>query len=156
MKLSSAGRILPAAGIAGIYWLSAIPAHDLPAGPGIPHFDKVIHAAVYAVLLSSFRYWRGARRAPREWLAGAVAACLVAAAGDEWHQGTVPGRSPDPLDLLADSLGIAAAAAVWAGGPALLRHRILLGRSVPTAPAAPGASCAGSASPRSPRSSGSP
>jgi len=111
--LRAAGRLLPAASIAGIYLLSSLPGSELPPGPGIPHFDKLVHALVYGALLSTFRGWRGLRRAPGEWLPGAIVACLVAAAGDEWHQGAVPSRSPDLLDFLADSVGIGLAALVW-------------------------------------------
>ena len=115
----------------------------------------VLIATVYAALLSCFRGWRGWRREPREWLPGAIAASLVAAAGDEWHQGAVPGRSPDLLDLLADSLGIALAAFAWACWARRPRHRSLLRTIIPPAPAPSGGPCVGSASPRRRRSSDS-
>lgn len=153
MILRSAGRLLPASVIAGIYLLSAIPGSDLPPGPGIPHFDKVIHALIYAALLTSFRAWRGLCASPGEWLPGAIAACLVAAAGDEWHQGAVPSRSPDLLDLLADAVGIAIAALLWARWSHRPWHRSLLRYFVPPPSSPPGGPCDGSASPRNRRSS---
>jgi hypothetical protein len=108
-----AGPLLPVGGITAIYLLSAIPATGIPSAFAIPHLDKGIHALAYALLLSSFRLWRGPGRSAAGWLPGAIGGSLVAALGDEWHQAAVPGRSPDPLDLLADLGGIALGALFW-------------------------------------------
>lgn len=108
------GFLPPAAVITGIYLLSATPASALPEAPAIPHLDKAVHAALYALLLSSFRGWRGWHRTPAEWVPGAAAGAFLAAVGDELHQWVVPGRSPDLLDVVADTVGIALASWFWA------------------------------------------
>ena len=121
---------LPAvAGIVGLYILSATPADDLPPVALFPHFDKLVHAGLYASLLTAFRPWRGWRRIPSEWLPGAIVGCVIAAVGDEWHQSNVPGRTADPLDLVADGVGIALAATVWAWGERRGRLRLFAGRT---------------------------
>jgi VanZ family protein len=53
------------------------------------------------------RGWRGA-------LWGLVAASLFGIT-DEWHQSWVPGRSVEPEDWVADTLGAALAVALYAG-----------------------------------------
>jgi VanZ family protein len=79
----------------------------------MPHIDKVVHFAMYAVLgfltaraLGGARTSRGAvaRPAPRA-LALAIVAVALFAAADEWHQHWVPGRSTDVLDWCADVAG---------------------------------------------------
>ncbi|MGA1489936.1 MAG: VanZ family protein [Planctomycetota bacterium] len=47
------------------------------------------------------------------------------AAGDELHQGLVPGRTPDFADLLADGVGIGVAALLWWWGSVRWGHRRL-------------------------------
>jgi hypothetical protein len=63
-----------------------------------PHDDKVVHALLYAVLGGLLRIATG-RLAATLALAGAVGLA------DELLQSTVPGRSADPLDWVADVLG---------------------------------------------------
>jgi len=85
-----------------------------------PHQDKVAHAAGYAVLGALLvRAFRGSR--PETgwrmlWLLGAVAAGLYGLT-DELHQSFVPTRSADPADFVADIVGGAAGAWLfaWAG-----------------------------------------
>lgn len=76
-------------------------------GGSLPGFtDKLAHFALYlvfGVLLARI----GATHASK------VAHSLLLAAGalygiaDEWHQGFVPGRDPDPADWVADLAGLA-------------------------------------------------
>lgn len=82
-----------------IFWLSSRP--SLPA-PGFPLSDKVFHFAAYFVLGLALSL-AGLRPA------AATAAGWAYGASDEVHQRFVPGRSADPLDWLADALGVAAA-----------------------------------------------
>jgi VanZ family protein len=95
--------------MAAIFFFSAQP--DLNSGLGTLDLigRKIIHFLQYALL--AFLWWRvfrgtlGARRA-------AVAAFLVTviyAAGDEYHQTFVHGRSGSPVDWVIDSAGAAAA-----------------------------------------------
>ena len=87
--------------------------------------DKVEHGGAYALLGALLLRavaggtWRGVN------LKGvALAVALAAAYGfsDEVHQLFVPGRSFDPLDMVADAAGAGAGAgAAWAWG--IIRHR---------------------------------
>lgn len=73
----------------------------------IPHFDKFVHATIYATLaialLIALRSWKF------RWcwqLAAAVFLWLLAwGIFDELTQKLVAGRTADPADLLADALG---------------------------------------------------
>jgi VanZ family protein len=72
------------------------------------HDDKVVHAALYAVLGALVRVASGRGSV-------AVAAGGLTGIVDEWVvQARVPGRQPDPFDLLADVVG--AALGAWAVG----------------------------------------
>ena len=55
--------------------------------------------------LLSLAYWLGLRFDPKKgWLAWLLA--ILYAASDEFHQSFVPGRHPDPMDVLIfDNLG---------------------------------------------------
>ncbi len=94
----------PAAAWAGVlFLLSSLP--DLPGPGGIPFGDKLGHFTLYAVLgllLALGR--RRSRRAVPHLLLLAIGALY--ALSDEWHQSFVPGRSPDPLDWMADVIGL--------------------------------------------------
>lgn len=85
---------------------------NLPApNTGLP-LDKVAHFVMYGVL-GALAAW-GARRIGRRgrgwgWL---IAAGLLLGAADEWHQRTVPGRTADLLDWVADAAGFLLAFAV--------------------------------------------
>jgi VanZ family protein len=107
-KMGRAGRfgILATLWALIIFVLSSIPGTAFPTY-SVLTFDKLIHAAVYAVL--------GALcflALPRKWspktgvlvlIAGAIA--TVYGASDEFHQVFVPGRFSDPRDVLADGVG---------------------------------------------------
>jgi len=91
-----------------IFRLSAIPGDELPPLPGW-NFDKLVHACVYGVL-GALSWW-GARgtfaRARSLAQQVAIATTLTAVYGvtDELHQAFTPHRSPDPFDVMADTLG---------------------------------------------------
>lgn len=95
-----------AAWAALLFALSSIPGEalaPLPTGG-----DKVVHAAVYAVLgalLASGRSRSSAAAPP--WVLLAIG--IVFAVSDEWHQSFVPGRFPSVWDWVADTFG------VWSG-----------------------------------------
>jgi VanZ family protein len=100
-----------------LFWESSRP-DPFPFLPGsILSQDKLLHAGAYAVLgvllATALRATRlGAARAV------VVAAVLASAYGatDEWHQAYVPGRTSDPADWAADTVGaiLGASAAVLA------------------------------------------
>jgi VanZ family protein len=66
--------------------------------------DKVGHFILYGVLavLVWVGGWRSGARRPWLW---ALLVVAVVAAGDEFHQRIVPGRSPDVMDWAADVVG---------------------------------------------------
>lgn len=103
------------------------------AGPQITHFDKVVHFGVYGLIgtlvVRQRPGWRGAL-----W---SVALVSAFGATDEWHQSFVPGRSTELADWVADTLGAATAAALYAGWPwyrNLLERPVRFGRRPATQP----------------------
>jgi VanZ family protein len=102
-----------------IFSLSALPGSALPG-----RFSGLGHFTVYTVLGLLYCAALGKRRT--WWHALAIAVVLASLYGvtDEFHQSFVPGRTPDVLDWLVDTVG----AAVGAGLFTLLAGR-LRGRS---------------------------
>jgi VanZ family protein len=81
---------------------------NLPAPRTDLPLDKLAHFVMYGIL-GAFAA-RGARRVGGwGWL---IAAGLLLGAADEWHQRTVPGRTSDVLDWVADAAGFLLAFAV--------------------------------------------
>ena len=84
---------------------------DLSSGLGV--WDtigrKIFHVAEYALLC--FLWWRAfAGVATRSGaLVAAAALSLGYAVTDEWHQSFIEGRHGSPVDVVIDSVGIAAA-----------------------------------------------
>jgi VanZ family protein len=71
--------------------------------------DKAAHFVMYGVLGAlAVTGWQRAGAKPRLLLVLVLASMV--GASDEIHQATVPGRSPEVADWIADTLGIAAAA----------------------------------------------
>ncbi len=95
----------PLALMALIFVLSA--QEDAPGGPS--NLASVVgHFTEYA-LLSVLWIWALAPELGRRALPVAAAIAFVYALSDEFHQSFVEGRDADPLDLLVDACGIAAA-----------------------------------------------
>lgn len=100
----------PAALMLAIFVASSFPGPGLPPGSLIGT-DKLIHAAIYA-LLGALMYRATGRPV---W-----AIVLTAAYGctDELHQALVPGRFADPFDAIADAVGaVLGVASTWASRP---------------------------------------
>lgn len=79
--------------------------------------DKFLHIAAYAPLgVLVLRALTGGRLAAITWprALAAVALSVLYGLTDEIHQLYVPGRTADPLDLLADGVGAALGAAALA------------------------------------------
>jgi len=97
-----------------IYFASATPGDRLPSSSLWQH-DKLIHAGVFS-LLGALGAWAAAARPRRALLvlAWGWGVATLYGASDELHQAFVPGRFPDVWDLVADSLGAFAGAAVIA------------------------------------------
>jgi VanZ family protein len=96
-----------------IFYLSAQP--DLPH-PNTGWADLLVsngaHATVFGVLAVLWARALGER--PRA-LPIALALTLLYALSDEFHQAFVPGRHPDPWDLIFDGLGAAVGLGLWMG-----------------------------------------
>lgn len=85
--------------------LTSIPGRQVPT-VRVPHIDKVVHVALYAVLGALLvRALRRSGRLTRAALAVALLGVAAFAAVDEWHQRWVPGRSGDFADWSADLAG---------------------------------------------------
>jgi VanZ family protein len=95
-----------------IFYLSAQP--DLP-NPGRGRLAELLsmgaHAAVFGVL--ALLWARALGHRSRGLLLPFVLTVLYALS-DEFHQAFVPGRTPDPIDLLCDGLGALAGLWIWA------------------------------------------
>jgi len=102
---------LPAVAWAGvIFWLSG--RSDIKE-PGIwlpPHFDKLVHFGLYAIL-AGWCYLAARRGGWSANTAAFLAMALASAYGitDEWHQSMVPGRDVSIWDWVADTAGGATA-----------------------------------------------
>lgn len=105
--------LLPAAAYYGaIFFLSS--QSRLPAGPAFPLSDKLIHGLTFAgfalVLLWGFR--RVLTKRPAAALIAAAAIGILGGILDEVHQVFVPLRRADPVDALADAVGVLAVLAI--------------------------------------------
>lgn len=101
-------RWLPAIVWAGvIFGASSIPGKDIPGGYSV--YGHLAEYAIFGVLLYLAARGRWDRRR------AALFAVLVASAygvTDELHQFLTPGRTPDPVDWLTDTLGAAVAVGI--------------------------------------------
>ncbi|TVY00653.1 VanZ family protein [Cohnella terricola] len=77
--------------------------------PSLSDFDPMHYVAYFALALT-LAYGMGRMAFTWKGCLLNVAICLAYGVTDEWHQSFVPMRSPDPLDLLHDGMGAAAAA----------------------------------------------
>lgn len=112
------GRLL--ACLLASYWLALVAATHMPIDPTIPPLavsDKTLHLAAFGILglLAGLLLASWEKDSPGRivllWIG-----LMVFAGLDEWTQGFV-GRTPDPLDWVADSigllLGLVASAIAW-------------------------------------------
>ena len=76
--------------------------------PFLSDFNPM-HYVAYLALALTIAYGMG--RLAAEWRGCLlnIVVCVLYGITDEWHQSFVPMRSPDPLDLLHDCMGAAAA-----------------------------------------------
>lgn len=124
--MSVRGRVLlwaPVVLLLGFeFWLSSRTGAEMPSlGPSFDGKDKLEHACYF--LLTGLLAVRAARFGER-WSRGKTATFLVLGAvlwgcSDEVHQSFVPGRDVEIGDVLADTAGVALAAAA---GETILRR----------------------------------
>lgn len=70
------------------------------------HQDKLYHGSAYFILaLLTWRFLRHFIAKPRLLASISLIFCSLYAISDEWHQSFVEGRSSDPFDWLADTIG---------------------------------------------------
>ena len=105
-----------------IFAVSAMSAPPAPSNVG----DKTLQFLAYGVLAAlSLRATSGGRlaglSAPSALAAWLVAVCYGVT--DEFHQRFVPGRSPDPADVMADAAGAALAVVVLGAFGIIARSR---------------------------------
>jgi VanZ family protein len=93
--------------------LTSIPNPHLPVPKGS---DKWAHFLVYAML--GVLVARAVELKPRRaaLMVAVVVGVSLFGAFDEWHQYFIPGRFPDVMDWLADSVGGAVGATMFAFG----------------------------------------
>lgn len=119
---------LPVVGYAAlILAASSIPAQAMPAPRGLWDFDKLLHAAEYAVLgalLARALRMSGVGRAVA--LVAAVAIGAAFGGCDELYQRLAPGRHSSGWDVLADAAGVivgALGALLWRSSAASTARR---------------------------------
>lgn len=91
------------------FFLPKVP--SVGSADGVPGIDKVVHIGVFALTVwAAGRLLAPVRRFPIGWVA-------IAAFAQAWLielvQSTMPNRSADPLDVLADTAGIALGLLLW-------------------------------------------
>ena len=95
-----------------IFYLSAQPDFPRPEADWLGDLiGVVVHAFLFGVLAVLWARLLGERRHA---LVLAFLLTMLYALSDESHQSFVPGRHPDPLDLLWDGIGAAVALGAWA------------------------------------------
>jgi len=96
-----------------IFGISSIPGNRIPFSlPG--RSDLLAHFFMYFVLGALVMWWRatGHKRPIGAPMFQVVVMGSIYGITDEFHQRFVPDRSPDPLDWVADTLGVAAGAII--------------------------------------------
>ena len=97
--------LAPLALMALIFYLSAQPS----VGPELPAWTRIVaHFTEYAVLATLWLWALYPALGPRALVVAGVISILYAIS-DEYHQSFVEGRDSDPLDVAADTVGVAAA-----------------------------------------------
>jgi len=127
-RKSSPTRLLVTAWLPVLAWMGLI--YFLSAQPDLPHpegsvLDLVLssaaHVAMFAIL--GFLAMRAFGKSRRGWLA-ALFLAVVYAILDEVHQAFVPGRTPDPWDVVCDVAGALLAVWAWSRLPIRWKRRL--------------------------------
>ncbi len=96
-----------------IFYLSSQSFSNTPLP--FPGFDKIVHITIYAVLGATVLFAQSSetREKTLKSVVWVVAIATLYGLSDEFHQSFVPGRSPDVLDVLADSVGAVLICIIW-------------------------------------------
>ena len=112
--MTAASRPWLAAAIVWTLAILAVNSISVPHSTWQPPFagvDKLAHAALYGAAAYA---WRGAIRARGAgvgwWIVLGIA---LVGAFDEWHQRSVPGRSAEVFDWVADVIGACLGVLAW-------------------------------------------
>lgn len=104
-RYGQARLLAPPLGVVAVLVAASFFTPVAPAGPGIPHFDKVAHFLVFGLVGTLlFRALPLGFFAPGRWFA-ALAGALAIGAADEIMQLFNPARSFDSWDWVADGAG---------------------------------------------------
>lgn len=97
---------LPAALYYGLIFV--LSSRRLKLDVSLPNFDKLAHGAAYWLLgfLLAFGFFKLLRLSLKTKQGGVILTGVILGILDEIHQIFVPGRTPDPLDIAADAVGI--------------------------------------------------
>lgn len=111
-------RLVPVILVMGtIFLLSRQPGEELPLPP-VPGIDKLAHALAYGVLAGTAIIVflpETRRRRPLAVGIAVIAFCILYGLTDEFHQSFIPGRSPSPGDIIADTVGSMLTVGGWTG-----------------------------------------
>jgi VanZ family protein len=118
LRLNPLGSALALLYMAGVVRLSSMPGRELVAWGWPVRWLDLVHVPLFAGM-ALVTLWAvvGPPRPVRAALV--MAACLLFAVSDEWHQSYVPGRVASLADLRLDALGIVLGLAIGLTLPAL-------------------------------------
>ena len=99
-------RLVPAGLWLALIWtLSSLPADEIPSVQ-VLGIDKLLHLGIYTVLMVLFSFGIKGFKLTNEQRLLIISVILLMAAGDEYHQHYIPGRSVSVYDLIANGMGI--------------------------------------------------
>jgi VanZ family protein len=113
-SVTAASKPWLAAAIAWTVAILAINSISVPHSTWQPPFagaDKLTHAALYGAAAYAWRRAFRARGDAVSWWV--VVGFALVGAFDEWHQRSVPGRSAEALDWMADVIGACLGVLAW-------------------------------------------
>jgi len=106
-------RLLPAAAwMLAIFFFSSLPGSDIPGS--VVWLSPLAHFLEYAILAALLVYAADRRELTVSLALTLLLACSLYGVSDEIHQAFTPGRTPDPIDWLVDTVGAGSAVAVIA------------------------------------------
>jgi hypothetical protein len=104
LRLDPLGGAVAILYMCGVVYLSSLPGREIAAWGWPAAWIDLVHVPLFAGM-ASVTLWAVAGPPRPVRAALVIAACLVFAASDEWHQRYVPGRVSSLADLRLDALG---------------------------------------------------